>query len=132
MHDIKSLGFDPAELPVLPETKAFYQCQYYWIERVSPMSFYGYILYLEGLAATHGKDVTQRVIAQHGARSSTFFKVHSEEDENHLEEAFTRLSHISKLDEKNIIQNFEQCSYFYLGFLQEIQNQSMLNKVSSL
>lgn len=132
VNDIKSLGFDLAELPVLPETRAFYQCQFYWIERISPLSFYGYLLYLEGLAATHGKEVTQRVINQHGARSATFFKVHSEEDENHLEAAFSKLNKISKTEEENIIQNFKQSSHFYLGFLQEISNQSKLNKVSSL
>ncbi len=132
IHDIKSLGFDPMELPVLAETAAFYQCQHYWIERVSPMSFYGYILFLEGLAANHGKDITRRVVSQHGVRSATFFKVHSEEDENHLEEAFTRLSQISKIDELNIVQNFKQCSYFYLGFLKEISKQPVLNKVSGL
>lgn len=120
IRDVNSLGLDFAALKVFPETKALYQSQYYWIERVNPISFFGYILFLEGLAVHRGKEVFSRVNKAHGPNKHSFLKVHSEEDEDHLEKAFDAVKNISDLEAKLICDNLEMTGYFYISFLKQI------------
>lgn len=121
IHDIKALKLGPIDLPVLPQTQVFYQTQYYWIDRVDPIAFYGYLLYLEGLAAHHASHAIERVKAKHGPSALTFLKLHAEEDEGHIEKAFeTIMGKTSAQEEGWIIQNMETCCFLYTGFMADI------------
>lgn len=121
VRDIAALNLGKVELPVLPLTQAFYQTQFYWIERVEPVSFYGYIFFLEGLAVSHARPAIERILKAHGPKALTFLKLHAEEDESHVEKAFeTVTGKVTPQEEAWIIQNMETCCTLYLGFMKEI------------
>jgi hypothetical protein len=118
--DIKNLGFNADDLKVFPSTNAFYQVQYYWIEHVHPVSFFGYLLFLEGLAVTQGAAVIERIVQAHGAKAATFLKVHASEDEDHLAKAFSLADQVHHSEANHIIENLKISSQLYFLFLSEI------------
>lgn len=122
ISDIKALGLDEKSLTVFSSTKAFYQNQHYWIDHVNPIAFFGYLLLLEGLAATHGSWITARLKAHYGAKPVTFFKVHSDEDEDHLEKAFSFVNQTTPDEEGAIIENLEISAMHYFKFLSDIKD----------
>lgn len=113
VNDLKGLGKSIDDLPEFPETAAFYKMQYYWIEHVAPLSFFGFILFLEGIAVYHGKKIYERAVTAHGDSSASFLKVHINEDVGHVEEAFNNLEGLSEEQEKMICQNMEEASRLY-------------------
>lgn len=120
LADINNLGKDITNLPELSQTSAFYQTQYYWIEHISPISFYGYILLLEGSAVRKGPYATERIHRTLGDKCTSFLKVHGAEDIEHLEEAFDQLEKLDpaslQLIEKNLILSCD----IYCSILEEI------------
>lgn len=126
VRDIKSLGIEFNSLKVYPETKALYQTQHYWIERVDPISFYGYLLYLEGLAANHARHAIERISKSHGADKLTFLKLHADEDEDHLAKAFKAIEKIETDESRFICENLELSCYFYLGFMNLITKEAQV------
>lgn len=95
LRDLEKLGQSIQEFPEQANTAAFYQTQYYYIERVSPYALLGYILILEGLSAKYGPECYERTRAAHGKEATMFWKVHAEEDPGHIDQA---LAVIQKLD----------------------------------
>lgn len=122
MKDIQNLGFKEEDLTVFPSTNAFYQVQYYWVEHVHPVSFFGYLLFLEGLAVTQGATVIDRIVKAHGPKAAAFLKVHASEDEDHLAKAFSLVEHVTSVEEKYIIDNLKISGQLYFSFLNEISN----------
>ena len=90
-RDVKAVGFDVADLPELPATKAFYQTQYYQIEHIDAMAFWGYILCLETLAVHSGDWMLEIARKTHGSDAVNFLKLHNSEDVDHLEKAYRTL-----------------------------------------
>lgn len=130
ISDINALGLDEKSLKVFPSTKAFYQNQHYWIDHVSPMAFFGYLLLLEGLAATHGSWITARLTAHYGPKPVSFFKVHSDEDEGHLDKAFSFVDKATPEEEEYILENLEISAMHYFKFLADIKNSLSLPQES--
>lgn len=95
LRDLEKLGHSIREFPEEPNTAAFYQTQYFYVERVNPFALLGYILFLEGLSAKYGPDCYRRVLKAHGKEATSFWKVHAEEDPGHVDQAFMVLQ---KLD----------------------------------
>ena len=87
LRDLKQLGLSLEQYPEFPSTRSFYQTQYYMIEHVSPWSFWGYILMLEGLALTKGPWMFNEIKQHHGEKAGSFVKVHAAEDVGHMAEA---------------------------------------------
>ncbi len=121
LNDLKQLDINQKELKVFSSTKAFFQMQIYWIEHVSPMSFFGYILMLEGLAISHAPTVIERLNKSFGPKPLSFLKVHAEEDEDHLEKALGLVNIISKEEESRVIENLEMCADLYFQFMRDIK-----------
>lgn len=111
VNDIKGLGLSLADLPELTSTKCFYQSQYYWIQNKSAVSFFGYILALEGIAVTYGSKFFERAIAAHGPKAVSFLKVHVNEDVEHVAMAFEHLKDINQTEliqiQENMVQSME-------------------------
>lgn len=82
VRDIESLGFELASLPYLLETKLLIQAQYYFIGQ-APISHYGFVIFLEQLAAIAGPAVAERVITTHGKKCSHFLVAHADLDQKH-------------------------------------------------
>lgn len=129
--DLKALGFKLSDFPELPSTAALYRSQYYWIHQVSAYSFFGYLIALEGLAATAGKEVRQILSEAHVANSTKFIKVHSEEDLGHIEEVFEWLAKMPEAEQEHVYKNLVTSLNYYSGMLLEITAASAKAKKAS-
>jgi pyrroloquinoline quinone (PQQ) biosynthesis protein C len=120
INDLKAIGRTIDSLPELPETAIFYQNQYFWILQRSPLSFFGYVLALEGMAVQAGGNLYQRAVKTYGPKASSFLKVHSEEDISHLETALNQVKEMSGEDLYHIAQNMIQSCLLYTATLAHI------------
>jgi hypothetical protein len=113
LSDLKSLGFKLESFPELPETQAFYQTQYYWVEHVSPLAFFGYILCLEAASVNGGQSLYQRALKAHGQRPTVFLKVHVQEDVDHVKKAYEQLATFPEKDLVAITENLKLSCHLY-------------------
>lgn len=121
LKDIKTLGFKLEQFVESPATMALYQTQYYWIQHVEPASIYGYILALEGFAARHCRTMYETCKAAHGEGASLFWKIHSEDDPDHLEKALAHVAQLSESTLKNVYVNLVQTAAYYAEIYNEIR-----------
>lgn len=119
LGDLEHLGFTIQDIPEFAVTSAFYQVQYYWIEHQSPASLYGYILLLEGAALAHGKAVFDRLVQAHGVAAARFFKVHTESDPEHVQQALAQLGTLPPRTLALIGRNLEVSCRIYLELFTE-------------
>jgi len=132
INDLKQLGKTIHDFSEFTETSAFYKTQYYWIEHVSPLAFYGYILCLEGYAVHRGGHFFKKIVENFGDKHASFLKTHKDEDTGHLKKAFDQLKNLPESDLSYITQNFiESCDLYdaILHRVYEIQ-QAQLEKAS--
>ncbi len=125
VNDLKLIGKSINDFPEFTETSAFYKTQYYWVEHISPISFYGYILCLEGFAVHRGGHFFKKIIENFGEKHASFLKIHKDEDTGHLKKAFDQLKTLSDTDLKQITQNFiESCDLYgsILSRVHEVQS----------
>ena len=118
--DLKHLGYTIEQLPELPVTSGFWQSQMYWIMTKGPMSFFGYILCLEGLAVLVGSQVYKKVVAAHGEKAGGFLRIHAEEDVDHLKQAFDLVKGVPAKEMDFVCANMRQCAGLYQGIADEI------------
>jgi pyrroloquinoline quinone (PQQ) biosynthesis protein C len=124
-HDLQALGHRLEDLPELASTAALYQTQYFQIEYVSPLTLFGYILALEGVAVIHGPSVYQRVHKAHGSAAGAFLKLHAEEDPDHLEKALEVVRSIPERDQAAVRQNLRFSCQHYRAFLEAVDGSSV-------
>lgn len=117
LNDLKDLNENIEMYPELPETSALYQSQYFWIEQEDPISVFGYIFALEGLAVQCGDVVTTRVLRVFGPKTGSFLKVHAGEDPDHLKDAFAATLGLQEEKMSLIEKNFILSCRLYLGML---------------
>ena len=117
LSDLKTLGFNMENFQELPETKAFYERQYYLIEHIAPEVHFGYILCLELLAALHGHATYKIVSSEFGEKSSLFLKVHGEDDLDHIEKAFSEVEKLPAELQRFVLDNFKVSSRLYGSLL---------------
>ena len=108
LRDVEKLGYSLADFPELAVTSSFYQTQYYLIEHVSPFSFFGYILILEGLSANYGKKCHARALKAHGSDTANFWRVHAEDDPEHVGKAFEYIKKLNECEYEAIYRNLWQ------------------------
>lgn len=120
LHDLKALGLKAESFPELVETSVIYQSQYYWIERCSPIALAGYSVLLEGLAATVGQRIYERVEAAHGKQAGTFLKLHAQADVGHYKAGVDELRNASEQEIRYAMRNLEQGGVLYRGMLDSI------------
>ncbi len=117
LKDVASLKFKVDEFPQLPETRAFYQTQYFYIEHVHPFAFFGYIMMLEGAAAKIGPQICARTEKAHGAHCQNFIGVHSEDDQQHIKDAFHLVNKMSPVEIDQVHENFIASCVHYLAIM---------------
>lgn len=128
--DLKELDLDINDFPELPLTAAFYQSQYFRINYENPFSLLGYILFLEALAVTKGGSIFERVSKVHGDRACRFWKVHAEEDPDHLEEAFRQIESAPIEAMDSIESSLDFTANIYHRILAEIMNSKIEKRLS--
>jgi thiaminase len=119
LRDLKNLGLSLDSYHEFPSTRAFYQTQYYMIEHVSPWSFWGYILMLEGLALTEGAWLFQEIEQHHGEKAGSFVKVHAIEDVGHMAEAEQALSHLPDSQRPLVREQIANSCFYYGAMLEQ-------------
>lgn len=121
LADLEALGETVNDYPELPHSAFFYQTLSYMIERVHPISILGYSLTLEGFAAKKAKLLYPMIEKAHGKKASTFFKTHTELDEEHFANALPYLKSCSPEELKVVDRAIRQCHAIYIGILDDIE-----------
>lgn len=130
-RDIKVVGFDLSLIPELTSTKCMYQSQYYWAEHVSPYAFFGYLLALESLAIYAGPQMHERISKAHGAKASSFLRVHTEEDVNHVKEVIEWIEKMPPETQEVILSNYVFSLENYKNMVEEIRTQAFVNQLKA-
>lgn len=117
--DLKNLKHRQEDYPELPSTQSFYQVQYFWIDHRNPLAFFGFILYLESVAARFGKQLTDKIDKAHGIKCANFLKVHAEEDVGHVAEAVANVEKFPEDVQQIILENMGQAAYLYESIMLE-------------
>ncbi|MBC7743374.1 MAG: iron-containing redox enzyme family protein [Bdellovibrionaceae bacterium] len=119
--DIKSLGFELNDFPQTYQAQAMYQIQYYWIQHRGAASFFGYTMALECLAEYYGPQVAARLLAAHGPKSTKFIQLHSEDDQDHTQEAYKHIKKLTPTELAAAEENLELSTEIYRSMLVEAQ-----------
>lgn len=124
--DLENLGYNLEDFPERPETKIFWETQYYKIEHQDPSALMGYILLLEDVASTICTWIHLEIEKYHGKKCSTFLRVHGEEDPGHVDEALKVIEALSEVRKSRIYSNLKQSQIAYKNILSAIveENQS--------
>lgn len=133
ISDLKAMGKKIDDYPCLYPSAAMYQIQYYWVEHRGAASFFGYTLSLECLAGAFGAELHRRALAAHGPKATVFLKLHTEDDIEHTERAFTQVKKLSPAELQMAKENLELSAGLYRTMLTEVQRyfeKSYLKKAS--
>jgi hypothetical protein len=123
ISDLKALGHEIKSMTCFPQSAAMYQVQYYWIQHVSAVAFFGYTLSLEHLAAEFGAEVFRRAESAHGKNATKFLKVHAHDDVEHIAKAFEQLSKLSQPELTMVCENLTVSAALYRSMLGDISAQ---------
>lgn len=121
LNDLIKMGGKLENYPELPTTKAFWQAQYYYINK-NNTSLLGYILSLEWLAVEAFPEVYEKVKRLYGPQSSHFIRVHAEEDPEHVDECFEQIDTLTENDKKLVLENFVQSCRMFTLFMKDVEN----------
>lgn len=127
INDLKSLGKELTQFSPFVSSISLYQTQYYNIQHVSPLSVYGYFLYLEGLANKLGDMLYEKLKKSHPKNSINYVKIHATEDKHHIEEHFNILNKCPNNEVNNILSNIKKTSGLYQFMMKQIQDKFAKN-----
>ncbi len=125
VRDLENIGRDIKNYPEQYPAACLYQSQFFWIQLQDPMSFFGYILFFEGLGSLHCGDMYKAAIKHHGEKAGIFLKVHHEEDQDHIVKAFNQIEKFSEKTMTMVIQNFIQTAQLYDLLLKEAKRMGL-------
>ena len=87
----------------------------------------GWVLALEGIAVYGGAHAYNKSREAHGDHCSSFLKVHSQEDPDHLASAFKQCELLSTDDQSLVIKGFELYLALYNQTLEGIVKKANFN-----
>lgn len=120
-NDIKALGYKIDELPVSNEMKVYYRSLYYWMTPAGQaVGLIGWILSLEALAANMGPWLNKTANESHGEKTTSFLRVHSDADPDHLNKALEITKLLNEDELKIVAESIEMYSVQYCNVLNEI------------
>lgn len=124
VRDLQKLGYKIADFPELPQTRSFYEVQYYKIEHCDPAALLGYILALE-VTATHLAPIQKKLTGLYGKECVKLIQVHSDEDPDHVEKALKSISALGKQRVEDIQINIEQSAILYSSMLEAVKAKAL-------
>jgi uncharacterized ferritin-like protein (DUF455 family) len=124
IKDLKNLGFRIEEFPELPETRMFWETQYYKIEHNDPVSLIGYIYALEAVACNECPWIKKQLEKYHPANCHSFIRVHGEDDPAHVVKAKEQIDSLSEARLKFVEENFDQTVVSYAQLIRGIVERS--------
>lgn len=123
--DLENLGYFLEDFPERPETKMFWETQYFKIEHEDPMILMGYILLLEDVASEVCSYLSEMICQHHTKKASTFLRVHGEEDPHHVAEALGVIDSLAEPRQKLVYANLIQSQKAYKQMIQAIKENSL-------
>ncbi len=118
-NDMKHLG--QKFQPEMATAMAVYQTQYFRIVSENPLSFMGYVFFLELLAPAFGSYIMNRV---GNKKSLSFLKVHTSADEDHIQSAIEIQKTMTEEQQKMAMTNFLMTAESYSQMLKQIAGQA--------
>jgi pyrroloquinoline quinone (PQQ) biosynthesis protein C len=116
-NDLKHLGDHISNFQMVPATALFYQNQYSMIGYQGAVAILGYVIALEGMAAMVGRKIYEKAVQAHGAKACMFWKVHSEDDIEHIELALKQIEALSSQDREIVLASMKQSCMMYSEML---------------
>lgn len=120
VNDLKSLGYHPSDFKELAATQSLYQCQYYAIQNLHPLSFLGYVLFLETLPVVMGYDLVTQLQNLYGPKAVSFVKVHAQEDPSHVQKLIEVINQLDQRTLSLIKRNLVLSSSLYQNMIREL------------
>lgn len=117
LRDLQKLGYKIEDFPELPQTRTFYEIQYFKIEHYDPAAVMGYILALEAAAGHEFPAIKNKLLGLYPKECVKFIQVHADEDPDHVDKA---LQVVESLDPKRHLMinvNIEQSAIIYTDML---------------
>lgn len=112
-QDLHCLGARLDQYPEVPQTKNFYEIQFFQIQHVSPMAMFGYITVLEGLTYLYSKQILKKVNAAGMGKACKFLALHEEVDQDHFPHALQFLQGLPVEIQEIVKKNFDQSLVLY-------------------
>lgn len=125
VRDLQKLGYKMADFRELPQTRSFYEVQYYKIEHCDPAALLGYILALE-VTATHLAPIQKKLTGLYGKECVKLIQVHSDEDPDHVEKALKSISALGNQRVEDIQINIEQSAILYASMLEAVKAKALM------
>lgn len=122
--DLRGLGLDISQFTEFPETSAFYESQAFKMSHYSPITLWGWILALEGLAVQAGNQFYKRVQKAHGEKAAVFLKVHVTEDEEHFRVAMETIKDLPPEVSAQLNRNLLQSCQMFIRMLERCAEKS--------
>ncbi len=110
LKDLENLGFKLEEFPELPETRMFWQVQYFKIEHQDPLCLLGYIIALETIACEQCPRIKKIAEKCHGPKCVSFVRLHGEEDPDHVKKARDQILSLPAERIRWINESFEEAT----------------------
>lgn len=130
LKDIEKMKRNISEFVEHTSTQAFYQSQYYRIQFEGGTSLLGYILFLEAIAVSWGKEVYHEVKDIHKG-STLFIKVHADEDPDHLDNALRAINALPLIEQESILKNLHYSHEMYQQIMQKILKKQGLEVIAA-
>lgn len=124
VRDLQKLGYKLADFRELPQTRSFYEVQYYKIEHCDPAALLGYILALE-VTATHLAPIQKKLSGLYGKECVKLIQVHSDEDPDHVEKALKSISSLGEQRVNDIQINIEQSAILYAQMIEAVKAKAL-------
>jgi hypothetical protein len=86
---------------------------------------------LEGGAVRKGTYIFHRIEKQFGPKTGNFLKIHSDEDQDHLQDAFKHLEDLNEEEVRVIEKNLVHSCEIYCSILEKIKMQVGLKSLKS-
>jgi len=131
VNDCKALGSDISRNPLFSESEAFHKSLYYWIYQGRTPVIMGWVILLEGFAVRCGDYIYSRVEKAYPKSATSFVRVHSVEDKDHIEKAFEALSFFSEAELKDVAHGLELYSKLYQNIYRAIVEDSSRKKMAA-
>ncbi len=112
--DLKDLGFSVDDFKEGHATKMLYAQNYYRLMFESPLSLYGYIICLEGIAVHSGDSLTVKVKKAYPHQGAhRFLSVHAGEDPDHLVKALAMVEKLDTSDQEAVYSSMKSSFWLY-------------------
>ena len=130
-NDLIALGFNIESFKPNNEMLFYSRSLYYWVSPVgNPVGLIGWVLSLEGVAASVGPEVYEVTTDAFGKKATSFLKVHAEADPDHLKKALEITKDLDDQDLEAVSEALMMYSNQYQKVLHSIENKIMVGKAA--